>query len=418
MKRPISISNIPNIEKDDIKLYLKLLFNFSLYKKGNFEEKLKNWFIDYFRVEFVFNFITGRLALFEILKSLNLNNEDEIILQAFTCSVVPEAIIAAKLKPVYVDIDKTFNIDVNNLKNKITKKTKVIIIQHTFGIPAEIEKIKEIAKKNNIIIIEDCAHNIGSKYKNKLLGTFSDIAFFSFGRSKAFSATNGGIIITNNKNLAKKLEIIEKSINYPSNSRIFKELLHPIIFYFLINPLYDFLNIGKLLLIILQKIKILTFEVSKKEKEGFFEFKNIYKMPNLFCFLALNQLSKIDKYNNRRKETVKKYLKNDKILQLSSLENFAQSDIEKYFNPLLRFPLLVKNSNELIKKRRKGKIYLGDWYSNVVDPKGVNLEKIYYQKGSCPNAEKISKQIVNLPTNPTLKDNEIEKIIKFVKINI
>ena len=191
MKRPLIMSNLPNLESDDIFLVLKLIFNFKKYKNGVFDEKLKDWFKTYFKVKNVSLFISGRLALYETLKALNFKENDEVIIQAFTCSVVPEAITACKLKPIFVDINKDFTLDIDNLKKKINSKTKAIVIQHTFGIPADIDEIKGIAKEKDIFLIEDCAHTIGGLYKNKLLGTFGDVAFFSLGRSKAFSATNG-----------------------------------------------------------------------------------------------------------------------------------------------------------------------------------------------------------------------------------
>ncbi len=86
-------------------------------------------------------------------------------MQAFTCNAVSNPIFWAGAKPIYVDIDETYNMDPADLKNKISSKTKAVIVQHTFGVPAQIEKIQEICKKNKLILIEDMAHALGSKYQ-------------------------------------------------------------------------------------------------------------------------------------------------------------------------------------------------------------------------------------------------------------
>ncbi len=126
-------------------------------------------------------FFKGRVALYAILKAMEIQSGDEVILPGFTRVVVPNAIIYLNGRPVYVDIDKkTYNIDVTKIEEKIKYRTKAIVAQHTFGIPAEMDKISEIAKKYNLYVIEDACHAIGSKYKGKEVGPFSDAAFFSY----------------------------------------------------------------------------------------------------------------------------------------------------------------------------------------------------------------------------------------------
>ena len=126
-----------------------------------------------------FYFFKGRVALYAILKSIGIGQGDEVILPGFTCVVVPNAITYLGAKPVYIDIASvTFNIDPSKIEEKITEKTRAIIAQHTFGIPAEMDIIMEMAKKYNLYVIEDSCHAIGSKYKGKEIGTFGDASFF------------------------------------------------------------------------------------------------------------------------------------------------------------------------------------------------------------------------------------------------
>src|SRR5581483_4013141 len=113
--------------------------------------------------------------------------------QAFTCVAVPNSVLWTGAKAIYADIDETGNLDPKDLEKKITKKTKAVIIQHTFGIAANMDAIQKVLKGKKIILIEDCAHALGASYKGKKLGTFGEFAFFSFGRDKVISSVFGGM---------------------------------------------------------------------------------------------------------------------------------------------------------------------------------------------------------------------------------
>ena len=175
--KTVSISLSPNTEKDDVNLAIKERFKKS---KKNYIEIFENNFKKHLSFKYVFSLNSGRSALMLILKALDIKAHDEIIVQAFTCNAVINPILQKKAKPIYIDVDKTLNIDPKKIEARITKKTKAIIIQHTFGYPAEIEEIQKIAKKHNLFLIEDCAHALGAKYNNEYCGTFGDVAFFSF----------------------------------------------------------------------------------------------------------------------------------------------------------------------------------------------------------------------------------------------
>ena len=198
----------------------------------------------------------------------------------------------------YGDIDESLNLDPALLEKSITTKTKAIIVQHTFGIPARIELIKKITQKHNILLIEDCAHSLGATVNGQKVGTFGDAAFFSFGRDKVLSSVFGGLFIINNKSKASKLQSFKEEyqkINYPSYSWIFQQLLHPVVFA-LILPLYN-LILGKVLLFVLQKLKLLSYPVYPIEKEGGKEERLFRKYPNALAMLACQQLDKLERYN-------------------------------------------------------------------------------------------------------------------------
>ena len=150
MCRPISISLSPNTEKDDIRLAFKLIFQPWLWKNGKTIEILENEFKKYLGVKHAISFNSGRSSLLAILSSLGLEKDSETLLQAFTCNAVANPIIWAGLKPVYIDCnEKSFNIDIEDLKRKIGPKTKAVIVQHTFGLPADMEEILKICGEKN-----------------------------------------------------------------------------------------------------------------------------------------------------------------------------------------------------------------------------------------------------------------------------
>lgn len=297
---PISISLSPNVQRDDLYLSLKILLSPWKWKKGKFQIILEEYFKEYLKVKHTFFFNSGRSSLYVLLKALN---PERVYIQGFTCNALVNPILWNKIKPVYVDCDeKDFNIDIKDLKEKIIFNGSggVLIVQHTFGMPAEMEEILKIAKENNLIIVEDCAHSLGAEYLGRKIGTIGKASFFSFSRDKIISSVYGGFIATNDDILAEKINDIYKEIKNPSCFWIFQQLLHPILLNFLILPTYSFF--GKYLLVFFQKTRILSKAVSKEEKKGEKPEYFPRKFPNALALLALNQIKKIDTfYNHRRK---------------------------------------------------------------------------------------------------------------------
>src|SRR3990172_2511742 len=205
MRRSIAISLSPNCEKDDISLALKLLFSPFSWFDFRQTEGLENDFKKLFGSNYQFLAVdSGRSALYLILKALGISEGDEVLLQGFTCVAVPNSVIWPGAKPVYVDVDKNFNIDIGKIKEKITEKTKAIIVQHSFGIPVDIQKVRRVVRNKRIVIIEDCALSLGAENKGKKVGTLGDISFFSFGRDKVISSVFGGMILSKNKKISKE----------------------------------------------------------------------------------------------------------------------------------------------------------------------------------------------------------------------
>ena len=198
------------------------------------------------------------MSLYAGLNALKIKKNDEVIIPAFTCVVVANAIKYVGAKPVYCDINiDDFNIDLSKIKNLITNKTKAIYIQHTFGKYFNYESIAKFCKNKEISIIEDCAHFFPNKSDLKFFGKKSDFIFFSTDHSKFINTHLGGMILTNKKKIANKLSIIQKTsfkTKFRENfsiifSIIFENILyHPKIYKFLKIFIRFFQNLNFFLL--------------------------------------------------------------------------------------------------------------------------------------------------------------------------
>jgi len=145
-------------------------------------------------------------ALSLTVAALGIGPGDEVAVPACSSLATPNAVVYQKAVPVFVDIDpRTFTMDPEDLERKITERTKAVIIVHMYGCPAEIDSLLVIARKHKLLVIEDCALAMGAEYKGKKVGTFGDVACFSFGTGKQITIGQGGAVVTNNEKIAKEI---------------------------------------------------------------------------------------------------------------------------------------------------------------------------------------------------------------------
>lgn len=417
-QKPIFVSLSPNVEKDDILLALKLIFQPWKWKRSEAPEtcsrNIEREFRDFLDVKYAFAFNSGRSALMAILESLNLEKGSEVLIQAFTCNAAVNPISWSGLKPVFVEIEReTLNIDPQDLKKKITPKSRVVMVQHTFGLPAKMNEILEVCREHNLILIEDCAHSLGAKYRGQKIGTFGRASFFSFGRDKVISSVYGGIAVTSDEELAEKINQFQKNCLYPSRAWIFQQLLHPVLTKLIIMPLYRFGELGRAKLLALQKLKILSKAVSQKEKKGKKPHYLPRKMPEALAWLALHQFKKLQKFNHHRQRIAKFY--DQQISRARFLLPFSAPG-----RIYMRYPLLVKegNTDVILGKARRQKIFLDNgWRKTPIVPPDTDLKKMQYREGSCPQAERVAQEILNLPTHINVSFQDAKRIAGFLKQN-
>ena len=332
---------------------------------------------------------------------------DEVLVQAYTCVVVSNAIIWTGAKPVYVDVGDDFNINLEDLKNKITEKTKVLIIQHTFGLSVEMDEILQIARENNLKVIEDCAHSFGAKYKENFLGTFGDIGMFSFGSDKIISCVRGGALITSDPKLKKNITELYTNLPELKITKIIQHLFHYPFFYF--GKMLYGLYIGKIILWVGKKFKIMNKIIEQPEKKG--EKVDYFpaKLPNALAAILEKQLSETIFINKHRQKIAHFYNDNldNKKIELP-FKNVSSDCV------YLRYPILVTDKNKLSLFAKKQGILLGDWYNAPVAPKDIDIQKTGYVSGSCTKAEKLSLGSLNLPTNRHVSLKDAKRVVDVI----
>ncbi len=407
--KTISISLSPNTEKDDISLAFNLIFKPWKWKRGKEIKDLERMFRNYFGFKNAFSFNSGRSSLISILKAMEIGNADEVIVQAFTCNAAVNPIIYVGAIPIFADIDESLNISAEDVVKKVTNKTKAIMIQHTFGYPANIEEIRKICVANNLYLIEDCAHALGAKYKDSFCGSFGDASFFSFGRDKIISSVYGGMVTVNNEALLEKVSHFQKEINYPSLFWIKQQLLHPILMNKIVLPLYNS-KIGRGILKMFLNLNILSKSVTSKENQGKLPSYFPERMPNALAVLAINQFKKLQRFNEHRKEIAQVY--NSLLVNKKEFKVVFKKDKDKEV-VFLKYPVLNVNPLKIVKEARKKGIYLNDgWFGSVVVPSLTSLENVCYIIGSCPQAEEIVKRIICLPTHINISRNDAKKVFE------
>lgn len=396
----------PNTGARDVTLalsYLLLPWKWFSWRQGNkalqSEEALEAYFGN---GTSAITFDSGRSALFAALTAMNIGTGDEVLVQAFTCVVVINAIRWAGATPVYVDIDPdTLNMNPQDAQKKCTERTRAIIIQHTFGRPADIEALLTTAKEKQMLSIEDCAHSLGASYKGKLTGTYADIGMFSFGGEKIISSVRGGALITKDTEIARTLRRYQEQLPQLSRKQVFQHLMHLVLFPFG-KRIYSFG--GKALLHIAKQLNITNKIIESPEKRGERLSYLPAKFPNALAELLLHQIPHIDAQNAHRKHIAALYRE---ALNTRRAEMQAHSTDHVY----LRFVYFTSLRDSILRKAKKQHIILGNWYTQVVGPGDVDMAATAYIPGSCPVAEQRTSEVINLPTHMHMTEKDARRVL-------
>jgi dTDP-4-amino-4,6-dideoxygalactose transaminase len=362
--------NLPIIGKEEIEAVTNVLKTGPLTNALGLGPKVTAFerdFAKFANVSYAVAVNTGTAALHLAVMSTGLKPGDEVILPSFTFVATAEAVIMAGGIPVFVDIDpKTFNINPEKIKEKITEKTRIILPVDLFGFPADLKPIREIALPRDIFVIEDAAQAHGGKYFGKSVGFLSDATCWSFYASKNMTTGEGGIITSNNCALVDSIKLLRTH--------------------------------G-------EKIKYSSVTLGYN-----------YRMTELQAAIGLEQLKKLPTFINKRTRNAKKL--KELLLKENRLE--LPSDSEDLISGWNLFTVKIKNStekerNRIVERLRKNGIGAAVYYVNP-----VHLMPYYKQKFGAyvlPETEKAAKTVFSLPIHPGLKESQIEFIAQTL-INI
>jgi len=351
-----------DIMKTEIDFAIQEVLNNTAFIMGPAVEKFEKAFSEFSGAKFSYGVSSGTDAIIIALMALDIQPGDEIITTPFTFFATAEVIAFLKATPVFVDIEpETFNIDVNLIEKKITKKTKAIIPVHLYGQAADMDEIMTIAKKHNIYVIEDAAQSTGATYKSKITGTIGHIGCYSFFPSKNLGCYgDGGMITTNDAILAKKIQAIRI---HGSIKRYEHECIG-------VNGRLDTLQAA----ILNVKLKHFANTLALREKVSNLYLEKLKNIPNIKL-------------------------------------PFTKQDRNHTFN---QFTIRIKDREKVINYLTKNNIPTAVHY-----PKPLHLQQalayLGYKKGDFPESEKAAQEVLSLPMFPYLEEQEINEVVKNLK---
>ncbi len=359
---------------------------------GSWTIGLEQFFSKIIGTRYAVAFNSGTSTLHAAIEAAGVKPGDEILTPALTVIMDSTAVFHANAVPVYCDIDEnTFNVDPDKIEEHITKKTKAIIAVALYGLSPEYDRILEIAKKHNLVVIEDNAQAFMSTYKGKILGTIGDMASFSFENSKHISCGEGGMITTDNKNYAKMCRKI--------GGHGFKNLEA---------------DDGRI------RLNQEVFQDPNYKRHDILGWN--YRMPEFTAAVAYAQLERANKLVEMRKQSAQIFL--DAIEGCSFLKPQYTPDYcdNTYYSLAVRYLGEEQFGVTWQEFRKKyvemgGDGYYGAWSVPYLEPViaertfAKRLPSIYenvtYEEGLCPKAEKVQKQIMQIKTN--YRDIELAK---------
>ncbi len=318
----------------------------------NFEDK----FSRYVGTKYGTGVNSGSDALFLAVKALGIGKGDEVLTVSHTMISTIDAISRNGAKPVFVDIDpETYTIDSSSLLAHITPKTKALLPVHLYGYPANMDEIMEVAQKHNLFVIEDACQAHGSEYKGKKVGGIGTLGCFSFYPTKNLGAYgDAGMIVTDDKELTEKLKMMR---NYGQSQKYY----------------YDFVGVNS-------------------------------RLDEIHAAVLSRKLDYLEKWNERRRKLSQIY---SRLLQGTDVI----LPIEKKYAKHVYHLYVIRHKN----REKLQKYLLEHGVQTLVHyPIPVHLQKAYGTNDKLPNTETICREILSLPMNPWMQDEDVEKVANLI----
>jgi dTDP-4-amino-4,6-dideoxygalactose transaminase len=350
------------------------------------------------------SFAAGRMAFYVLMQALGLGIGHEVVLPGFTCSVMVNAVLRLGATPIFADIDpETFGSSAQEIGKKITDKTRMIVAQHSFGIPSQIDDIVELGKRVGVFVVEDCALTLDSSLKGRKLGDWGGAAIFSTEHSKPINTMIGGILYTKDKSLYNKIREISAAMPDLENghqARIYAQYLFERRYYLPTRYWRSFfVNITRVILKKIRQGYEKAIYLGDDYANKFLGPKNYPYPAKLPLFLAKIGLFELDRWSNekaRRKLMLEQYLRIMGGSKMASYIPKAYKDVDSEIVPL-RFAFTHPDAGKIKSLMAK---YLDTnqilfTAPIVCCPDGP--ESLGYHYGDCPIAEKVCSEIVNWP---------------------
>jgi perosamine synthetase len=359
----------PDLSGNEEKYVIECIKTGWISSKGKFVDQFEEKFASYIGVRYAIAVSSGTAALHLALAALDIRPGDEVIMPTFTMIACANVAKYLGAKPVLVDSDiSTWNIDPNNIEEKITDKTKAIMVVHIYGHPADMDPIMKIAKKHGLYVIEDAAEAHGAEYKGKKVGSIGDIGCFSFYANKIITTGEGGIVTTNDDKIAEK---VRKLRDQGYNLSMRKWLVHDVIGY-------------------------------------------NYRLTNLQAAVGLAQLERIEEFINRHRENAYYYnslLKDIHGVTLPPEMPWAKN-VYWMYTCLINEEMTKVTRDELI---RKLETYGIDSRASFLP---IHMQPPYrsiYGQERHPVAEMLGKRGINLPSGNSTTKMDIEYVVTAIK---
>ena len=365
----------PWISDEDKKIVKKTLTQ-SMLTLGPQLEKFENDFCKYSKAKYAVAVSNCTAALHLSLMALGIKKDDEVIIPDLTFVADANAILACNAKPVIVDINKeNFFLSISNIKKNITKKTKAIIPVHIYGQVCNIDEILDIAKDNNLKVIEDCAHAVGTFHKSKHVGTLGNTGCFSFYPTKNITTAEGGMVITNSEKIAEKVrQLRNHGMTKSLKSRYSSE--YPWIFD-IKQPGYN------------------------------------YRLDEIRAALGITQLKRIKKINELRKKASSYYNKNLQNIPGIILPDMVNDKTHSYHLYTIRVTKPYKLSrNQLFKKLKDNGIRTTVYWMPIHK---YTAYRKFVKTSNILNTTKIYDEILALPLFPNISKKHQDAVIKVIK---
>ena len=360
-----------SIDEDDIQAVIEVLKGNYLTTGPNIEA-FEKAVCDYTGAKYAVAIANGTAALHAACFAAGIGEGDEVITTPITFAASANCVLYCGGIPVFADIKAdTYNIDPEDVRRKITNKTKAIIAVHFTGQPCEMDEIHAIAKEYNLLVIEDAAHALGADYKGVKIGALSDMTTFSFHPVKHITTGEGGMITTNDEYLYERLKLF-RSHGITRDERF----------------------------------------LTKNEGGWYYEQLDLgynYRITDIQCALGISQMKKLDRFVTRRRELVKRY--NEAFDKEDGIICPIQSEMCN--NSWHLYVVQVKNRKEVYDKLREAGIYANVHYIPVY--KHPYYQKHGYADVCCPNAENLYENMISLPLYPDLTEEEQNYVIDMME---